>query len=268
MQQAVDIIEAAIGGWMAEQPRRPLVVGVCGAQGSGKTTVCAQLVRRFDERGVTTISLSLDDLYLTRPERKHLASSVHPLLITRGPPGTHDVALGLQLFKALDAGRETAVPRFDKARDDRRPRAAWDPVAGPVDLVLFEGWCIGARPQSAEALDTPVNAFEAREDPEGVWRTYANAALGAYRPLFDRLDRLVLLRAPGFDVVSSWRAQQERDLAARAGDDAPGVMTAAQLDRFLAHYERLTRFILDDMPKRADLLLQMNAERRIIAVRN
>lgn len=131
-------------------------------------------------------------------------------------------------------------------------------MAGPVDVILFEGWCVGARAQGAAALVQPVNALERLEDPDGIWRTYVNDQLdGPYQPLFGMLHDLVLLQPPGFEVVAGWRAEQEAKLRARTGKG----MDAAELDRFLAHYERLTRWILTEMPDRADWVVPLDAQR-------
>lgn len=246
--------------------RRPggIVVGICGAQASGKSTLTAMLRRLLEERGLKVALFSLDDLYLTRAERQVLAREVHPLLAVRGVPGTHDVALGEKLLSELRRPGPHEAPVFDKARDDRR--AAGASFEGPADVVLFEGWCVGAAPQPPEALAAPVNALEAEGDPDGAWRRHVNAALaGPYRALFGALDLLILLQAPSFEVVLDWRIEQERKLRerlAREGDDASRVMSDAQVAAFIAHYERLTRWILEEMPGRADIVVALDAERR------
>ncbi|MDE8653613.1 kinase [Novosphingobium sp. H3SJ31-1] len=243
--------------------RRPLVIGICGAQGSGKSTLARALEAGLQAAGRAVATLSIDDLYRTRAERQGLARAVHPLLATRGVPGTHDVALGLATIAALERGEPAALPRFDKASDDRLPRAQWPLAPARCQVLILEGWCVGARPQPVEALAVPVNALEAGEDPDGIWRAYANTALaGEYQALFARIDRLVLLAAPDFAVVHDWRLEQERDLAARAGPDAPGLMDAAAVARFIQHYERITRHILAEMPGRADLLVRLDRQRR------
>lgn len=237
---------------------RTVTIGLCGAQGSGKSTVAAATRRLLADRGLTAAVLSLDDLYLPREARERLAAQAHPLLITRGPPGAHDPALGVEVLAALARPGEVALPRFDKATDTRRPRTEWESVQAPVDVVLFEGWCVGARPQPPEALVDPINALERDEDPDGRWRTFVNTALaGAYQPLFARLDRLVLLQAPGFEAVAAWREEQEAKLRARTGRG----MAPDQIARFVAHYERLTRWILQEMPARADRVFCLGPER-------
>lgn len=245
---------------------RPLVVGVCGAQGSGKTTLCDRLKARLDASGDATVVLSLDDFYLTRAERERLAVDVHPLLRSRGVPGTHDVGWCLKVIEALGGSTEVSMPRFDKSIDDRAPSTQWSMVQAPVRIVLLEGWCVGARPQREADLAKPVNALEAEEDPDGRWRHYVNAQLGGpYQALFGAIDRLVLLAAPGFEVVHRWRLEQENALRRQVGRDAEGLMDAAQITRFIQHYERLTRHVLSEMPTRADLVLRLTPQRGVLA---
>ena len=240
----------------------PLVFGICGAQGSGKSTLAASLASLCEAEGITTAVLSIDDLYLTRAEREVLARNVHPLLRTRGVPGTHDVALGLALLEALDHGRSALLPRFDKARDDRSPRERWDLAVTGTELLIFEGWCVGARPESEAALAEPVNALERDEDAEGIWRAFVNKALASdYQQLFARIDILMLLAAPSFAVVREWRIEQEKDLRVREGRDAVGVMCDSDVTRFIQHYERLTRHILSEMPARANLVAMLTEDR-------
>ncbi|MDP3176124.1 MAG: kinase [Phenylobacterium sp.] len=246
---------------LAAAKARPVTVGLCGSQASGKSTVAAVAARLLAQQGLRCAVLSLDDLYLTREARQALAAQVHPLLATRGPPGTHDVTLGEATLQSLQTPGETRIPRFDKGRDTRRASAEWEPFDGAADVILFEGWCVGAIAQRVEALATPINALEAQEDAGGVWRGYINTALaGPYQALFGRLDTLVLLQAPGFETVLAWRIEQEAKLRLRA-PDAPGVMSDAQIARFIAHYERITRHILNEMPARADLVFRLDERR-------
>ena len=272
---APDLVQLLVEDIAALRERRdgqPLIVGICGAQGSGKTTLCANLQLALARQLSARVAvLSIDDFYLSAMERMRLSETVHPLLRTRGAPGTHEVALGLELLDRLtQAGTEssTLLPRFDKLADDRAPRSTWPAFSGRADVVLLEGWCVGARAQPEEQLIAPINALERDEDPDGRWRRYVNAQLaGPYQALFGRLDRLVLLRAPDFDVVFRWRRQQEQTLAASAGagglPEGARVMSDAQLERFISHYERLTRFILAEMPERADLAIALDAQRRV-----
>ena len=253
------------GRALAERRRagRTLVLGLCGPQGSGKSTGAQALQALLREAGAGAAILSLDDLYLGKPERARLAVEAHPLFATRGPPGTHDVGLGCPVLDALGRSGPVRLPRFDKAIDDRAPESTWPRVTG-ARLAIFEGWCVGARPQPAAALTAPVNALEAEDDPDGRWRKAVNDALGGgYQDLFGRIDLLALLRPPSFEAVLGWRLEQEHKLRARTG----GGMTDAGIDRFIQHYERLSRWIDVDMPARADVVAQLDAARRPLSVR-
>jgi D-glycerate 3-kinase len=264
-------IEAALlplGSRLATRIRQSdslVVIGLCGAQGSGKSTASAVLAELLAREGLPTVAISIDDFYLPHGERQQLALAVHPLLATRGVPGTHDVELAQAIIDSLADAGTTRVPVFDKATDDRRPRSQWRNVEGPLRAVILEGWCVGARPEPPARLAPPVNALESEEDREGRWRGYVNEALrGRYAALFARLSPLVLLAAPSFEVVLAWRTEQEhklRERLQREGGDASRVMSDGQIARFISHYERITRHILAEMPARADHLIALDAAR-------
>ncbi|ATE67147.1 kinase [Rhizorhabdus dicambivorans] len=241
---------------------RPFVLGICGAQGSGKSTLSDALAGHMRAAGVPTSVLSIDDLYRTHAERAALARDVHPLFAVRGVPGTHDVGLGLDILDTLASGLPARLPRFDKAQDDRAPEADWDEAPADTRLLILEGWCVGARPQADDALAEPVNDLERLEDGAGRWRRTVNRALaGDYQALFGRIDMLVLLAAPGFEAVRDWRIEQEHGLARGAAPGASGVMSDAEVERFIRFYERLTRHILDEMPGRANLVIRLRKDR-------
>lgn len=254
-----------IGGWIEHRMLRQggegamPIIGVAGCQGSGKSTLARGLAERF---GAAT--LSLDDVYLTKSERAEKARAVHPLFATRGPPGTHDLTL---LHATLDrltrAGSidRTPLPRFDKLADERAAETAWAVVTGRPRAIVLEGWCLGATPQGRAALAEPVNALERDADPDGVWRHAVNAALARdYGGVAGRLDALIFLKAPSFDVVLDWRCEQEEELTGRPTPRA----RRDQLRRFVQHYERLTRHMLDGGIA-PDLTVALDADRRIIA---
>ena len=246
---------------------RAILVAVNGSQGSGKTTACDYLRAELEENhALRVVSLSLDDFYLTRAQRESLAVTVHPLLATRGVPGTHDMNLlqaTLTTLLASDAA-SVEVPRFDKARDDRRPQSDWDVISDGVDVVLLEGWCLGARAQTAEQLAQPVNALEAQEDPQGTWRQYVNEALDRdFQPLYKLVDQWVMLAAPSFDCVYRWRLEQEQKLAQHSQGDA--IMSAAQVARFIQFYQRLTQHCLQQLPSQVRYLYQLDEQRQVVS---
>lgn len=248
---------------------RTHIIGVNGAQGAGKTTF-GRLLQVVLEKsfGMKVVQLSIDDIYLSRSARERLAQEVHPLLATRGVPGTHDVKLGEDTLDALcEAGAKdvTLIPRFNKATDDPFPRTEWDSFVGRPDVVIFDGWFMGAVEQKETDLLQPVNALEREEDPYCVWRRYVNSQLkDNYKSLFNRLDLLVMLKVPSFDKVYEWRALQEEKLRIKTqGQKNLRVMSEEEVKRFISHYERLTRHILAEMPSRADMLFKVSEDHRI-----
>lgn len=258
---AEELAQAAVAG-------KPLLVGVNGAQGTGKSTLCQLLADLLGAHQLTVANLSLDDFYLTRAARLTLAAERHPLLRSRGVPGTHDTGLLQETLAALGAAgpdARIALPRFDKAADDRLPREDWPLLQGPVHLILLEGWFVGAQPQTSVALAQPVNRLEAEEDRDGCWRRWVNERLATeYQDIFAGLDRLIMLAAPSFEQVYEWRALQEEKLRRKRGDAGAGLMTEAALRRFIEHFERLTRHCLATLPERADVLLQLDVDHRLL----
>ncbi len=246
---------------------RPIVVGINGAQGSGKSTLTLFLANWLQrELGLTAAILSLDDLYLSKAAREDLAQKRHPLLRTRGVPGTHDVALGIGTLRALTdevPNRVVTLPGFDKACDDRIHQPELRHVEAPVDVVLFEGWCIGVRPQPDTEIIAPVNSLEAEDDPDAIWRSFVNEKLKSeYRELFDWLDALIMLRIPSFDNVLEWRELQEQKLREKS---ATG-MNSAELRHFVMHFERLTRHMLEDMPDYANTVIDIDDSHEMVGM--
>src|SRR5690242_15832913 len=167
---------------------RAALIGLSGLQASGKSTLAAQLAGAARARGIATEVLALDDFYLGRRDRAALARQVHPLLATRGVPGTHDVALLAETVQALRAAspRQPArIPRFDKGSDTRLPPSRWRRVTTPPRLIVLEGWCVGVPAERSRALARPVNSLERFEDADARWRTWVNARLaGEYGALW------------------------------------------------------------------------------------
>ena len=249
---------------------RTLLIGVNGSQGSGKSTLAALLVQLLVKNfGLKAIDLSIDDFYLTRQSRVSLANKMHPLLETRGVPGTHDVSLMCETLQQLTRENgEVSIPRFDKACDDRYPESEWDKVSAPFDIVIVEGWCLGTPAQTDEALHKPVNGLEANEDPDGSWRRYVNEQIkGRYQDIYQLMDIWIMLQAPSFECVYQWRLEQEQKLAASLPQDKQEnrVMTATQIKRFIQHYQRLTEHSLQQLPGSVHYLFRLDADRRIVS---
>jgi len=249
-----------------QMQERPLVLGINGCQGSGKSTLADYLCSMVAERhAIATANLSLDDFYLPLKQRMQLSETVHPLLATRGVPGTHDIDLAIETIEQLVAGNTTRIPRFDKSIDDRVPEKDFDRVTGPAGLIILEGWCLGALPQSDSDLQQPVNDLERLEDEQGIWRQYINLALaGGYQQLFAMVDQLIMLRAPSFDTVFQWRWQQESKLQEKHSQtNRSGLMTEQQVLRFIQYFQRITEQSLAEMPGRSQHVFQLDLDRQI-----
>ncbi len=273
--QYIEPLARRVVAWQQELGR-PLILGINGAQGTGKSTLVIFLQALLnDQFDCPTARFSLDDLYLTRAEREGLAESVHPLLLTRGVPGTHDLLLGQQVIDSLTTAapdEDTPIPVFDKARDDRRPKPEWPVFRGRAQVVLLEGWCLGARPERDPArLAQPVNSLESYEDPDRLWRQYVNDQLyGDYAWFFDQINRMVMLKAPSMERVIQWRTLQEHKLARQSGSapeqggEPSRVMDDEAVLRFIMHYERVTRHTLWDLPPRADVVFHIGEDHQIL----
>ena len=265
-----------IAAWLnqaAGSDREPNIIGINGAQGSGKSTA-AHILKCVLEccYGKRVCVISLDDLYLSKEQRAVLARDVHPLLVTRGVPGTHEIKLGIEILEQLqtaDDNARTAIPSFDKAHDDRRRPEHWPVFTGKPDIIVIEGWCVSAIPQTDDDLLRPVNELERLKDHDGVWRRFVNEQLQRYQELFNRIDFLIMLKVPGFVQVQEWRMLQERklwqDVEAR-NENPRALMDEEQIYWFIEHFERLTRWILNEMPSRADLVLDINEAHQIAGI--
>ena len=261
-----------LADWIIERrtTEEPLFLGINGAQGTGKSTLAEFLAIALESTHEWRVAvLSIDDFYLTREERENLATEMHPLLQTRGVPGTHDLGMlisHVDTLQRLPAGEEFRLPRFDKSIDDRAIPSEWPTVTGTLDLIILEGWCVGSGPTLDERLDAPINDLERDEDASGEWRRYVNERLHEYqRQLFQRLDSLVFLKAPNFDAVYRWRLEQEQKLADRSADDAIGIMDEQALRRFMQFYERITQANLETLVDTADVLLELGDDHSCVA---
>lgn len=259
---ALNALDQAIAIARERAAGRVPVVGVAGPQGSGKTTLVAAYAAAHGQAA----HFSLDDVYLPAGYRRLIAQSVHPLFVTRGPPGTHNL---LQLNETLDElqdageGAQTFLPAFDKVSDNPVHATRKPVYRGKPSVILVDGWCLGALAQAEDALAAPVNALEADEDKDAVWRREINANLaGAYQLTFGRLDTIVSLRAPSFEIIHAWRCEQEAGLLGRELTEADRTRIA----RFIAHFERITRHMMAG-GRRADIEVQLDIERNVTEVK-
>jgi D-glycerate 3-kinase len=242
----------------------PYFIGVNGCQGSGKSTLSGLMNHLFNTYyEKKSIVLSLDDFYYTKAERVKLARTVHPLLATRGVPGTHDTQMMSKVIQSLALNKAINIPIFDKSIDDRAHVSTWQKIASPVDIVIIEGWCWGTQAQEEEALETAVNELEEKHDSDGTWRQYVNSALKhTYTPLYAYMNTWVFLQAPNFDAVYAWRLQQEEKLRQRVGD-ASNIMSDKDILIFIQYYQRLTQHTLRTLGSQADFIFELDNTRNI-----
>jgi D-glycerate 3-kinase len=244
------------------------LVGINGCQGSGKSTLTDFIAEYLRARyQLNIVVMSLDDFYLSSKKRNKLAHDIHPLLATRGVPGTHDMtALNHVLTQLSEHRTGFFIPRFNKATDDPAPQSQWQFVEKPVDIILLEGWCWGVTSQTDEQLQTPINDLELQHDADGEWRTYVNQQLKtAYEPLYKKMDFWLALQAPSFDCVYQWRLEQEQKLQAKnIGLSDSKVMSPAEVLKFTQYFQRLTEQGSKTLSHSADAVFHLDNARHII----
>jgi D-glycerate 3-kinase len=204
-----------ISFWISKKvnKKKPLMIGLAGGQGSGKTTISSILTLILQKYfKLKVFKVSIDDFYKTRKDRKLLSKNKHPLLMTRGVPGTHDIDLMLKFFKKvnLKSFKNITIPKFNKAIDDRCKKSLWYKLKSKPDVVIFEGWCVGAKAQTNKQLKNPINSLERAHDQGIKWRSHVNNQLKTkYKTLFKQLDGLLYLKAKNFNILRNWRLKQE-----------------------------------------------------------
>lgn len=263
------LLDKVCEGYKNNPTAQPLLLGISGCQGSGKSTLADYLAFKLEyAKKLKVANCSLDDFYLKKSDRANLAKTVHPLLQTRGVPGTHDTQLAMNCFHLLRtrAGSPVRLPVFDKLADDRA--SIQNLVPEPVDIIIFEGWCLGAEAQSTAELQRPINQLEQEEDRDTSWRNYVNQKLEReYKELFGQIDFMIMLKAPSFECVLNWRTEQEEKLAKKELQEDTSTnkkaMTKLEIKRFISHYQRITEQLLVSLPDKADVILELDKQRQI-----
>ncbi|TDL23020.1 P-loop containing nucleoside triphosphate hydrolase protein [Rickenella mellea] len=231
----------------------PLFVGVQGPQGSGKTYLTTHLGTALSSPpyNVKAVIVSIDDLYLPRDGLLDVAKS-HPgnsLLVGRGQPGTHDIPLGTEILQNLKGinrpdSNSVGIPKFDKSLfDGFGDRVAGSTVIGPVDLVIFEGWCVGFCPieeeEVARRYELPVKGIEDSFDLRAYKKAdimEVNSLLSQYLEWWTFFDAFIQIKPPDshpYAFIYKWRLHQEHDMKARNGGKG---MTDEQVKKFIDRY--------------------------------
>jgi len=256
--------------WISKRVKKnkTLMIGLAGGQGSGKTTISSILtliLKKYFKLSV--FKVSIDDFYKTRKDRKSLSKNKHPLLMTRGVPGTHDVDLMLNFFKKIKDKnfKSLKIPTFNKAIDDRCQKSLWYKIKTKPDVVIFEGWCVGARAQLNSQLKKPINSLEKVNDQKAKWRTYVNNQLKKkYKTLFSQLDELLYLKAKNFSLLREWRIKQERKLCVQTKDKKNlKIMSSGDVINFMQTYQRITQQMFKDALKSSSIIMNLNNNHQI-----
>ena len=256
--------------WIAKKvdKKQPLIIGLAGGQGSGKTTISSILTLILQKYfKLNVFKISIDDFYKTRKDRKLLSKNKHPLLMTRGVPGTHDVDLMLSFFKKTKGKnfQSLQIPKFNKAIDDRCSKRLWYKIKSKPDIIIFEGWCVGARAQTANQLKKSINSLEKVHDQSTKWRTYVNNQLkNKYKVLFNQLDGLLYLKAKSFNLLREWRLKQERKLWVQTKNKKNlKIMSSGDIIKFMQTYQRITQQMFKDALKSSSIIMNLNSNHQI-----
>ena len=250
-----------------------LVLGLSASQGSGKTTVAAILriiLKFFFKRNVCVISI--DDFYKKLDDRKKMAKQKHPLFKTRGVPGTHDINLIKNFFKLIKGKKfkKIKLPKFNKSTDDRETKNNWYNIKNKPEIVILEGWCVGAKAELSSTLKKPINFLEKNEDKDLIWRKLVNEKLKKdYKKVFSMIDHYIFMKAPDFKVVFKWRLLQEAKLKKKS-KYINKTMSYNEIKKFVMFYQRITLQMIKDLSKSASIVmfLKKNHEVKKVLFRN
>ena len=262
-----------ISFWIASEAKnkKTFIVGLGGGQGTGKTTITTILsiiLKKFFK--VNVFKISIDDFYRTRKERFLLSKKVHPLLMTRGVPGTHDIKIMLDFFKRVKSNnfKSLKVPKFNKAIDDRFKRKMWHSIKKRPDIIIFEGWCVGAKSETEKTLKKPVNYLEKFSDKKLIWRKFVNRQLKSkYKKLYNQLNCLLYLKAKNFNLLQKWRIKQEKKLWLKNKKSTTHkIMSNEEVINFMQTYQRITQNMFKYAPKYASIILNLNSNHQIKSV--
>ena len=246
--------------------KRPYFVGLAGGQGTGKTTI-SSLIRIILTKyfKLNVFRISIDDFYKTRKERINLSKRVHPMLLTRGVPGTHDINMMLNFFKKSKSKKfnRLKLPTFNKAIDDRYNKKKWHDLKKRPDVIIFEGWCVGAKSEKNTTLNKAINSLERAKDQKKIWRKHVNHQLKSkYKNLYLQLNCLIYLKAKNFSLLQKWRLKQERKLWVKSKAKSK-IMSRGDVLHFMQTYQRITQNMFKNMPKYASIIFNLNSNHQI-----
>ena len=234
---------------------------ISGSQGVGKSTlvlILKSVIENIYNKKV--MSVSIDDYYFSKNKRLQLSKQIHPLLQTRGVPGTHDLdKLSKHISQFSKKKFPIIIPVFDKLSDDLTKKKI---SINKADILLLEGWCCGCLPIDNKYLFKNINKLETDLDKNNIWRNFYNNKLqNDYKKIFKLFDLKIYMQPPSFKYVYKWRADQERRNLSKSVNKK--YMNKKQLDKFIQHYEKITKWMMKTMPAEADMLIKVNKNQMI-----
>jgi len=260
--------------WIAKKAnnKQPYFVGLAGGQGTGKTTTSSILKIILEKYfKLKVFKVSIDDFYKTRKERYRLSKKIHQMLMTRGVPGTHDIKIMLDFFKQAKNKnfKKIKIPNFNKAIDDRFPKKNWYNIKQRPDVIIFEGWCVGARAESNKTLKRAINSLEKVNDQKLIWRKYVNNQLkNSYKKLYSQLNCLIYLKAKNFSLLQKWRMKQENKLWLKTKKKSNHkIMSKGDVINFMQTYQRITQNMFKFAPKYSTIILNLNSNHQIKTIK-
>ena len=258
--------------WISEKCKsKPYYIGLAGGQGTGKTTISSILkIILINYFKLNVFKISIDDFYKTRKDRINLSKRIHPMLLTRGVPGTHDIKMMLEFFKNSKKKKfkKMKLPLFDKSIDDRLPKKKWYEIKKRPDVIILEGWCVGAKAQTNQEIKKSMNSMEKLMDKELKWRKFVNYNLQtSYKKLFKQLDTLLYLKASNFNQLRKWRLKQEKKLKIQTKNKKNlKIMDKKDVISFMQTYQRITENMFKNVPKYASIVMNLNSSHQIKSV--
>ncbi len=251
------------------QNKTTTIIGLSGGQGAGKTTISSILKLIIKKKfNLNVVTFSIDDFYKTQDQRKKMAKNIHELFLTRGVPGTHDTKLLNKLFINIKKKKfkNLFIPKFDKSKDDRTIKKKWMKLNKKPDIVIFEGWCVGAKPQNIKKLTKPINVLEKKYDKKLIWRKKVNNELkNMYKVIFKLINKLIFLQVPSLKYVYKWRLLQEKKMSLNS--NKVKTMSNVQIKNFIMYYERITLQMIKDLSNSSDITVRLDKKHRLSSIK-
>lgn len=234
---------------------------VAGSQGSGKSSL-SKLIKLYLEKFYykSVVIISMDDFYLSKRQRMQLSKNIHPLFLTRGAPGTHDLdLLNKKILQIFDKKFPVYLPIFDKVTDTRK-RTYRKVLKG--DVIIFEGWCAGAQPVNQSYLQKNFNNLEKYKDKNFIWRNSYNKYLNEYQKIFSQFNYFIYFQFNQWGHVLDWKYKQELELRGKKKD----LALKKYLKEFIQYYEKVSKWMHLKVPKYCNILIKLNAHQKIKSI--